>query len=915
MIVVHAYEQRGAPMDSTHEITQKKTKNRIRDWKGLLANESRKLKVLVFLEMLLVSGSMIFIQLGFIGIGSMGQYVGYLLALLAPIAIVAILLGKGLSTLYGLLSGTMLFVHAQIQPLDIFENFFVTPLNAMGLYTVMGFAIGLSFAIALRNNPTLPRFIVYSVIVAFITSVLATLIFLANSLVNIVFSVASSVTTIEEATSNYFSNHMALIIISMGELDVQICGDAGLIALAAIVSRLAIDYVSKNRNSKSVLFVFRAHLIVGVVLVFLSVQAGAFAAVTWHSQQTANIKMDDEMEFIKRNLDSRAKYSDKLIDAVDTESKSDEMLVNFIQMLFTEEFMGGYDLDDGTIALFDENQVVFSNSPTYQPGSTREEIFGKKDVGIPEQLAKDKTTRTMIYGVYNIDKLLEEYRSGVAGSTELGYMRACDAGEYTIVMALPASKVFEERSVAMLWATSLAFVLLVVVYVLAAQLLRRVMLDPIVRTNESLAKITDGDLNETVKETETVELASLSTGINSTVGSLKKLISEAERRNEKDLATAKAIQESALPSTFPPFPEIKDFDIFASMSAAKEVGGDFYDFCLVDDETLGFLIADVSGKGIPGALFMMVAKAEIENFLAGGMTPADAISSANKRLCANNDAGMFVTVWAATLNYKTGELTYVNAGHNPPLLRHNGKWEWMKKKCGLFLGTFETAKYKQVTTTIEHGDQLLLYTDGVNEAFSVDEEEYGNDRLEAFLADHNQMHPRELVRLLRADVAAWAEGAEQSDDVTILSLEYGVAPEATGTLTLPAEIDNIGKAMDLVMSELVRRLCPISIQNKVAVALEELLVNICRYAYANEDKPGDMQISYAYSTDPSAITVELRDQGIPFDPIKREDPTTPKDIREVKVGGLGIYMVKKSMDDFVYMRDGNSNVVVIKKGW
>ena len=137
---------------------------------------------------------------------------------------------------------------------------------------------------------------------------------------------------------------------------------------------------------------------------------------------------------------------------------------------------------------------------------------------------------------------------------------------------------------------------------------------------------------------------------------------------------------------------------------------------------------------------------------------------------------MFVTVWAATLDWTTGVLTYVNAGHNFPLLRHGqgGSWEWLKKKCGLFLGTFDTAKYRQETIDLRPGDELILYTDGVNEAFSLDEEEYGNDRLDAFLAAHNNMRPEELVRALRGDVAAWAEGAEQSDDITILVMEYGV---------------------------------------------------------------------------------------------------------------------------------------------
>ena len=171
---------------------------------------------------------------------------------------------------------------------------------------------------------------------------------------------------------------------------------------------------------------------------------------------------------------------------------------------------------------------------------------------------------------------------------------------------------------------------------------------------------------------------------------------------------------------------------------------------------------------------MMAAKAEIENRMHEGIDLAQAVSGANQYLCANNDAGMFVTVWAATLDWVSGKVTYVNAGHNFPLLRHgdDGTWEWLKKKCGLFLGTFEVAKYRTETLMLEPGDKLVLYTDGVNEAFNVSEEEYGNPRLEEFLSGHGDLRPKELVEALRADVAAWAEGAEQSDDVTILVLEY-----------------------------------------------------------------------------------------------------------------------------------------------
>ena len=208
------------------------------------------------------------------------------------------------------------------------------------------------------------------------------------------------------------------------------------------------------------------------------------------------------------------------------------------------------------------------------------------------------------------------------------------------------------------------------------------------------------------------------------------------------------------------------------MTPAREVGGDFYDFFLTDENTVAFLVADVSGKGIPGALFMMAAKAELDNFLKTGVDVDEAVKRSNERLCEGNDADMFVTAWVGKLDYRTGTVTFVNAGHNPPLLRHDGEWTWLRQKSGLFMGSFETAKYKSFQLTLQPGDELLVYSDGVNEAFSADGVEYGNDQLEAFVAAHSELGPQELVDALRADVARWAEGAEQSDDITILALEY-----------------------------------------------------------------------------------------------------------------------------------------------
>ena len=910
-------------MDRKQQTARRK--GRIRDWKGLLHDEPFATKAWLFVVLLLVSTSMTFTQLGFISIGTETVHVGYALGLLAPLTAAALLLGKGAGTLFGTLSGAVLYIHAYLQPLDLFERYFVSSPISILFYLFVGFTLGFLFALALHNDPTGKRRVAYLAIASFVASFVTSAAFFVNALLMLTYAAVN--TAIESSGGVIVSSESSGAFSVIGGLDTQVLIDFFIIFGVCLIADHIVRKYKESTGDVSVRTTFRVELFVVAALVFCVVQAVSFVAITIGSEQQASSEMGDRLEYLEGRL--RDELSDAQLvsetlspyvyhDYEDEGTRVDEStgipqsVAEFLASSHgLSEVLEGYNLRDGTIVIFYNDEVVCSYNPAYPEQKTTSELFDTWRMGTLNQLAESGRLQEMLYDT----KPYDEQDLTDQTPAELGYMRVRKVDDYYIMVALPSSMVFANRRSTVTWASITAAALLAAVYVLASLLLSKNVVEPIDRTNNSLARITSGNLEETVNERDNREFASLSAGINQTVGSLKGLISEAERRNERDLAVAKRIQESALPRTFPPFPEVGAFDIFAAMDAAKEVGGDFFDFFLVDDHTLGFLIADVSGKGIPGALFMMAAKAEIENYLSTGMEPAEAIASANKRLCANNDAGMFVTVWAATLNWETGELTYVNAGHNFPLLRHEGTWEWLKKKCGLFLGTFETAKYRQETITLSPGDELLLYTDGVNEAFNPGEEEYGNDHLEEFLVSHASVHPRELVRGLRSSVAAWADGAEQSDDVTILALEYGVAPEVTGSLTVPATLDHLGEATALVTGELEQRLCPVGVLNKVEMALEELFVNICRYAYASSNEPGTVTVSYAYGTDPSSITVELRDSGAPFDPVRLEDPTLPSSIQEAKVGGLGILMVKQTMDNLIYVRDDSENVVVFKKGW
>ena len=495
--------------------------------------------------------------------------------------------------------------------------------------------------------------------------------------------------------------------------------------------------------------------------------------------------------------------------------------------------------------------------------------------------------------------------------SSVGYFATYQAVEgFRAIALLPVEEATQNRDLSILIVSFMEVLVFAALFAAVYILIRNDVVISIWQVNETLGRITSGDLEAKVDVRKSKEFSSLSDDINTTVGALRRAIAAESARIERDLATAKAIQESALPRTFPPFPDIDAFDLYASMNAAREVGGDFYDFFLVDDHTLGFLIADVSGKGIPASLFMMAAKSELSNYISSGMDLAEAVHSANRNLCKGNDAGMFVTVWAAKLDFKTGELTFVNAGHNPPLLRHQGEWQWLKQKGGLFLGTFESAKYHTSAITLEPGDELLLYTDGVNEAFSANDEEYGNERLEAFLKARTNTHPHILVGSLREELHAWSAGAEQSDDITMLSLEYGVPPEVTGNHTVPATKEGLMELMRVMHYELSQVGCPERAQRQIDLTVEELFTNSVQHGYAGKVKDARIRIDFIYNTRPDSIVATITDWGPEFNPLKYEHTSDEDDL-----AGIGIALALKDMDDFAYVRDGDRNVVAFRKTW
>ena len=242
---------------------------------------------------------------------------------------------------------------------------------------------------------------------------------------------------------------------------------------------------------------------------------------------------------------------------------------------------------------------------------------------------------------------------------------------------------------------------------------------------------------------------------------------------KNDLSVASEIQQSILPRAFPPFPEECDkLDIAASMNAAKDVGGDFYDFFRLDDDHIGLVMADVCGKGVPAAIFMAVSRTIIRATAMNGLAPADCITRSNSLLAADSVDCMFVTVFYAIYNLKTGEVSYCNGGHNPPhILKKNGEVIELPKSRDMMVGAFDGVKYHEATLQLDKGDAMIMFTDGVTEAMNESREEFGTARLVESLEDVAMRNCKEIIDTVKADIATFVDGAEQSDDITLLAFK------------------------------------------------------------------------------------------------------------------------------------------------
>lgn len=374
-------------------------------------------------------------------------------------------------------------------------------------------------------------------------------------------------------------------------------------------------------------------------------------------------------------------------------------------------------------------------------------------------------------------------------------------------------------------------------------------------------------------------------------------------RRKGDLQVAHNIQMSAVPKDFP---KTGSMSISSMIEPAVEVGGDFYDVFEIREGLYGFVMADVSGKGLPASLFMMRAQATIRANAMTGLPPHEVMRRSNIELCQRNDVGQFVTVWVGILDLDTHTLRYSNAGHTLPYMVSEDGVFPMEQPRGLVMGYSPKAKYSTVTVRLDKGESVFLYTDGVNEAFDANQEQFGAERIVSALSASDRM-PDSIISEVREAVRGFVGDAPVSDDIAMLA--FKVNPENVVRFEFESIVDNVGEVVDSVHEHLVSSGCPERDALKLDIVTEEIFVNICHYAYGGESGMAEVYCGYS----DGVVSLTFVDSGTAFDPTGREEVILDEDISKWPIGGLGIHMSLKLTDSAHYKRIMGMNVFTLKK--
>jgi sigma-B regulation protein RsbU (phosphoserine phosphatase) len=394
-------------------------------------------------------------------------------------------------------------------------------------------------------------------------------------------------------------------------------------------------------------------------------------------------------------------------------------------------------------------------------------------------------------------------------------------------------------------------------------------------------------------------------------------IIEAQKdRMEEELNVGRDIQMSMVPQKFPAFPDRDEFSIHAALHPAREVGGDFYDFFFIDENRLCLCVGDVSGKGVPAALFMAVTRTLIKARASDDRSTASILTRVNDEISRDNKAYMFVTLFVGILDTVTGEMVYTNAGHNPTYFRRaDGSLERLDTLHGPVVGAREGLAYREDKVPITKDDILLMYTDGVTEARNPEKEFFEEQRLRDLLSAHEFDSAEAVVEATVSAVKQFEDGADQFDDITVLALQFLKQPEAAEIPILDmklknqlTEIDRFKESFNAFSEE---NEIPTPIRRELKMVFDELLNNVVSYAYQDDH---EHEIEVRVEVAGERIVVSIADDGIPFNPFDAAKPDTSLALEERAIGGLGIHLVLNVMDKVAYQRRTDKNVLnMVKK--
>ena len=451
---------------------------------------------------------------------------------------------------------------------------------------------------------------------------------------------------------------------------------------------------------------------------------------------------------------------------------------------------------------------------------------------------------------------------------------------------------------------SALFVLLMIISIIISILLYMGLQNNITRPINILMDIAreigKGKLNTEIKLEKPEEFAHLASTFNKMTHDIEKITKQREKM-ESELLIAKEIQSSALPDKFPAYPERYDFDIYACMDAARDVGGDFYDFYFIDEDKLLFLIADVSGKGVPAALFMMTVKTLVNTISKEGLSPKELIKEINNTICSNNKRGLFVTMFIGIMDFKQSKLTCINCGHNPPLIKQIGNYDYLHLESNVVLGAIKDMDFEIKEIPISPNDSIFIYTDGITEAMDKNSQLYGELRLKNILNSSKNLSSYDICKNIKDDVALYSGGIEQSDDITMLVFKYFGNVDSYKNI---ASKENY-KYFKMWLEDKIKDISS-DIKYKIELCFEEIYTNIFSYAYP--EGYGEVEVKINKGED---IELEFIDRGIKYNPLDKPDPDIEQSLDERQIGGLGIYMVKKNAKSVEYKYE-NANILTLK---